>query len=63
MSIAICRKATAEPWRWATFCNVSAPITVQLIDDAKHSPHLEAADKTLAAITSFIATLPLGAET
>jgi pimeloyl-ACP methyl ester carboxylesterase len=43
--------------------SVSAPITVQLIDDAKHSPHLEAADKTLAAITSFIATLPLGAET
>lgn len=38
--------------------NVQAPITVELIDGAKHSPHLEATDKTLAAITSFIATLP-----
>jgi pimeloyl-ACP methyl ester carboxylesterase len=37
-----------------------APITAQLIAGAKHSPHLEAADKTLAAITSFIANLPRG---
>ena len=40
--------------------NVQAPITTRLIAGARHSPHLEAADKTLAAITSFIANLPRG---
>jgi pimeloyl-ACP methyl ester carboxylesterase len=40
--------------------NVQVPITVELIADAQHSPHLEAKDATLAAITSFIATLPRG---
>jgi pimeloyl-ACP methyl ester carboxylesterase len=40
--------------------NVQAPITTQLIADARHSPHLEAADNTLAAIASFIANLPRG---
>ena len=43
--------------------NVRAPITVQLIAGARHSPHLEAADETLAAITRFVATLPRGAST
>jgi pimeloyl-ACP methyl ester carboxylesterase len=40
--------------------NVRAPIATQLIAGAQHSPHLEAKDATLAAITSFIATLPRG---
>lgn len=43
--------------------NVRAPITIQLIAGARHSPHLEARDATLAAITSFIADLPRGAST
>jgi pimeloyl-ACP methyl ester carboxylesterase len=43
--------------------NARAPITVRIIDGAKHSPHLEAADQTLAAITGFIATLPPGGST
>lgn len=43
--------------------NVTAPISVQLIERAKHSPHLEAADPTLAAIVSFIANLPRGSLT
>ncbi|WP_158922764.1 alpha/beta fold hydrolase [Acidisphaera sp. S103] len=38
--------------------NVQAPITTQLIAGARHSPHLEAMDATLAAITAFIANLP-----
>jgi pimeloyl-ACP methyl ester carboxylesterase len=38
--------------------NVRAPITTQLIAGAQHSPHLEAKDATLAAITGFIASLP-----
>jgi pimeloyl-ACP methyl ester carboxylesterase len=38
--------------------NVRAPVTTQVIAGAQHSPHLEAKDVTLAAITSFIATLP-----
>jgi pimeloyl-ACP methyl ester carboxylesterase len=37
--------------------NVRAPITSVLIPGAKHSPHLEAKDATLAAITGFIADL------
>jgi pimeloyl-ACP methyl ester carboxylesterase len=40
--------------------NVRAPITIDLIADAQHAPHLEAKDATLAAIASFIATLPGG---
>ena len=43
--------------------NVHASITTQLIDGAKHSPHLEATDKTLVTIASFIAALPRGAST
>ncbi len=38
--------------------NVRAPITIELIPGAKHSPHLEAKDATLAAITRFITDLP-----
>lgn len=38
--------------------NVSVPITTKLIAGAQHSPHLEAKDATLAAITGFIAKLP-----
>nr|WP_294512275.1 alpha/beta hydrolase [uncultured Rhodopila sp.] len=37
---------------------VHAPITVELIPGARHSPHLEAKDATLAAITRFITELP-----
>jgi pimeloyl-ACP methyl ester carboxylesterase len=40
--------------------NVQVPITTQLIPNAKHAPHLEATDATLAAITTFIAALPQG---
>ena len=40
--------------------HVRAPIATQLIADARHAPHLEAADNTLAAIASFIANLPRG---
>ncbi|MDR3533718.1 MAG: alpha/beta hydrolase [Rhodopila sp.] len=43
--------------------NVQAPITTHLIPGARHSPHLEAKDATLAAITSFIADLPRGSST
>ena len=38
--------------------NVRAPITIQLIPGARHSPHLEEGDATLAAIAEFIADLP-----
>jgi pimeloyl-ACP methyl ester carboxylesterase len=37
--------------------NVRAPIETRLIPGAKHSPHLEAKDTTLAAISDFIADL------
>jgi pimeloyl-ACP methyl ester carboxylesterase len=40
--------------------NVQAPVSTRLIPGARHSPHLEAAEDTLAAITSFIANLPRG---
>ncbi|HBK05256.1 MAG TPA: hypothetical protein DDZ81_05260 [Acetobacteraceae bacterium] len=40
--------------------NVTAPIATRLIPGAKHSPHLEAKDTTLAAITDFIADLQAG---
>jgi pimeloyl-ACP methyl ester carboxylesterase len=43
--------------------NVQAPITIRMIAGARHSPHLEATDDTLAAIVSFIANLPRGAST
>jgi pimeloyl-ACP methyl ester carboxylesterase len=36
---------------------VRAPIRVELIPGARHSPHLEAKDATLAAITRFITDL------
>jgi pimeloyl-ACP methyl ester carboxylesterase len=38
--------------------HVRAPITVRLIPGAKHAPHLEAKEATLAAITRFITELP-----
>jgi pimeloyl-ACP methyl ester carboxylesterase len=38
--------------------HVRAPITVRLIPGAKHSPHLEAKEATLGAITRFITELP-----
>jgi pimeloyl-ACP methyl ester carboxylesterase len=38
--------------------HVRAPITVEVIPGAKHSPHLEAKEATLAAITRFITELP-----
>jgi pimeloyl-ACP methyl ester carboxylesterase len=37
--------------------NVRAPIETRLIPGAKHSPHLEAKDETLSAITNFIVKL------
>jgi pimeloyl-ACP methyl ester carboxylesterase len=40
--------------------HVRAPITTRLIAGAKHAPHLEARDATLAAVTSFIADLQRG---
>jgi pimeloyl-ACP methyl ester carboxylesterase len=40
-----------------------APIATRLIPTAGHSPHLQAKDPTLAAITSFIADLPRGSTT
>lgn len=43
--------------------NVRAPITTQLIAGAQHSPHLEARDATLAAVTGFIANLVRGSST
>ena len=38
----------------------TAPIETHLIPGAKHSPHLEAKDATLATITAFIADLKTG---
>jgi pimeloyl-ACP methyl ester carboxylesterase len=38
--------------------HMTAPLTIRLIDGAKHSPHLEAKDATLDAIVRFIGTLP-----
>ncbi len=38
--------------------NVTAPIKIQRIAGARHSPHLDATDETLAAIVTFIASLP-----
>jgi pimeloyl-ACP methyl ester carboxylesterase len=43
--------------------NVQAPIKTKLIAGARHSPHLEAMDATLAIITNFIANLPRGFST
>jgi pimeloyl-ACP methyl ester carboxylesterase len=43
--------------------NVRVPLTTQLVAGARHSPHLEAMDETLAAITHFIAHLPRGSST
>ncbi len=40
-----------------------APIETRLIPDARHSPHLEAKEETLTAITRFIAGLPGGLRT
>ena len=40
--------------------NVRVPIETRLIPGAKHSPHLEAKDATLAAISDFIADLKRG---
>jgi pimeloyl-ACP methyl ester carboxylesterase len=40
--------------------NATALVATQLIPDARHSPHLEAKDVTLAAITDFIADLKRG---
>lgn len=40
--------------------NVRSPITTKLIAGARHSPHLEAKEATLGAITAFIATLSQG---
>ena len=40
--------------------SVTAPIETHLIPGAKHSPHLEAKDATLAAIAAFIADLQAG---
>lgn len=37
--------------------HVRAPVTVGLIPNARHAPHLEAKDATLAAITAFITAL------
>jgi pimeloyl-ACP methyl ester carboxylesterase len=37
---------------------VTAPLTTRLIAGARHSPHLEAPEATLSAITDFIAGLP-----
>ena len=43
--------------------NARAPITTKLIAGTQHSPHLEARDATLAAITGFIANLARGSST
>jgi pimeloyl-ACP methyl ester carboxylesterase len=43
--------------------NAKAPIAVRLISGTRHSPHLEAADETLAAITGFVESLPGGSST
>jgi pimeloyl-ACP methyl ester carboxylesterase len=42
---------------------VQAPITPRLIRGAKHAPHLEAKDETIALITDFIADLQRGHRT
>jgi len=42
---------------------VRAPITTHPIKGAKHAPHLEAKDETLASITDFIAELQRGHRT
>ena len=39
---------------------VQVPITPRLIRGAKHAPHLEAKDETLALITDFITDLQRG---
>ena len=39
---------------------VRAPIITQLVDGAKHAPHLEAKEATLTAITSFVAGMERG---
>jgi pimeloyl-ACP methyl ester carboxylesterase len=38
--------------------NVSAPIEIELIPGARHAPHLEAKEHTLAVINRFISRLP-----
>ena len=43
--------------------NAQTPTRTQLIPGAQHSPHLEAKDATLAAITSFVANLNRNAST
>jgi pimeloyl-ACP methyl ester carboxylesterase len=43
--------------------NVRSPITTQLIPGARHSPHVEATEETLAAISRFVAQLPQTAST
>lgn len=43
--------------------NVRVPVTIRVIPDARHSPHLEAPDATLTAITGFVANLPRGFST
>ena len=40
--------------------HMRAPIETMLIPGAKHAPHLEAKETTLAAITTFIGNLKLG---
>ena len=42
---------------------VPVPITTALIQDARHAPHLEAPEATLAAIVRFIQDLPRDAAT
>lgn len=37
--------------------HVRTPVSIDLIPGARHAPHLEAKDSTLAAITAFIAAL------
>lgn len=48
---------TAEQLR-VLQAHVHAPIEIEMIPDARHAPHLEAKEATLAAITRFIACLP-----
>jgi pimeloyl-ACP methyl ester carboxylesterase len=50
---------TDEQFRVFT-TKVRVPIETRLIPGAKHAPHLEAKDETLAAITDFIADLQRG---
>ncbi len=42
---------------------VTSPVEIELIPGARHAPHLEAKEQTLAAITRFIASLPTGIPT